>query len=118
MGSDALPDISELWRAVGIYLQHAYPAGEPTPAVRERIERLRAAGEKPWDQPVFEKADVATGRQYGIRLGNAWYPHMKLTLEKSPAGEGYMLRVDTHDRSGALEIQFRISRQGLCFYRL
>ncbi len=97
MGSESLPAAAELWRAIEIYLAHAYPGGEPTPMVKQRLERLRAAGEWPWADDVFEKTESEGRIQYGIRLGNAWYPHMKLAVEKSPDSDSYLLRVDTHD---------------------
>ena len=33
-----------------------------------------------------------------LRLGNPWYPHMKLTIERAPDGKTSLFRADTHDR--------------------
>mgnify|MGYP000446834360 CR=1 FL=1 len=35
--------------------------------------------------------------RYALRLGNLSYPHMKLIIDRSPDGKGYLLRADTHD---------------------
>jgi hypothetical protein len=33
-----------------------------------------------------------------LRLGNCFYPHMKLSIDQRPDREGYFFRADTHDR--------------------
>jgi len=33
-----------------------------------------------------------------LRLGNQWYPHMKLVVEQAPDGQTSLFRADTHDR--------------------
>ena len=89
----------------------AKPAGseQPPSAVRARLETLRSTPQDAfYDSPVFEKQEAprAPGDpsprdpapvRYCLRLGNLSYPHMKLMVERSPDGQGYLLRADTHD---------------------
>lgn len=104
------PAPSALWRAIDIYLQHAYqgPASEAgfpaaTPlAVQARLQALRSADERElYDSSVLERdaspAGPASPRRYSLRLGNRSYPHMKLVIDRAPDGRGYLLRADTHD---------------------
>jgi hypothetical protein len=100
----------------------AVVAAEPPPsAVRARLETLRSTPQDAfYDSPVFERQEAprppppggndpqagpsrdpaardATPVRYALRLGNLSYPHMKLMIERSPDGQGYLLRADTHD---------------------
>jgi hypothetical protein len=72
-----------------------------------------------YDSPVFERQEASRASgdpapretlpiRYALRLGNLSYPHMKLIIDRSPDGQGYLLRADTHDahiqpRSGSRE---------------
>jgi hypothetical protein len=47
--------------------------------------------------PVFERNAEAAPTRFSLRLGNRSYPHMKLVIDRSPDGHGYLLRADTHD---------------------
>jgi hypothetical protein len=104
-----------LWKAIHTYLSHAYdgatapsdnlPAETPS-AVRARLDTLRSTPDEAfYDSPVFEvtAAPAATKdakeppTKYALRLGNRSYPHMKLVIERSPDGQSYLLRADTHD---------------------
>ena len=89
----------------------ANPHGSELPpsAVRARLETLRSTPQDAfYDSPVLEKQEAprAPGDpasrdgmpvRYCLRLGNLSYPHMKLMVERSPDGHGYLLRADTHD---------------------
>lgn len=89
----------------------AAPAGAELPpsAVRARLETLKSTPQDSfYDSPVFEIQDAprtpgdpaprdGVPIRYGLRLGNLSYPHMKLMVERSPDGHGYLLRADTHD---------------------
>lgn len=113
-----------VWRAIDIFLEVAYtpipsatakkkaePSGpEPVPsAVRARLETLKSTPtDSFYDSPVFERQEAprASGDpsprdplpiRYALRLGNLSYPHMKLIIDRSPDGKGYLLRADTHD---------------------
>jgi hypothetical protein len=87
------PEPDEVWRAVEAYLGVAY-AGGPPPPVAERLSRLRAA-----DQAVFYDCDAfeRSGDGYALRLGNRFYPHMKLVVQAAANGR-FLFRADTHDR--------------------
>lgn len=93
------PAPADLWSAIDIYLLHAYEAPPPR-AVRARLETLRAtSGEELFSCAVFEHSEEAgTTIRYSMRLGNRFYPHMKLVVERTPAGFQHLFRVDTHDR--------------------
>jgi hypothetical protein len=97
----------------------ARPAAElPPSAVRARLETLRSTPQDAfYDSPVFERQEAPrpppadphagpprdaaardlTPVRYALRLGNLSYPHMKFIIERSPDGQGYLLRADTHD---------------------
>ena len=122
-----------VWRAIDTYLELAYapsdPAAkppepmEPAPsAVRARLETLKSTPvDSFYDCPVFERQEAARNPgdpppsrdalpvRYALRLGNRSYPHMKFMIERSPDGQGYLLRADTHDahiqpRAGSREM--------------
>jgi hypothetical protein len=79
---------------VEAYLAVAYD-GPPPAAVEERLSKLREAnGVRLYECGAFECAD---DRRYALRLGNRFYPHMKIVVEASPSG-GALFRADTHDR--------------------
>ena len=100
------PEPARVWQAVAIYLAQAYegppatngvPASTPS-AVRARLESLRMVA--PTDfyaSPVMERDNPAHPTRFALRLGNRHYPHMKLVIERSPDGQGHLLRADTHD---------------------
>jgi hypothetical protein len=93
------PSASDIWRAIDLYLARAYPGATPPAAVCARIDKLRAL---PQDQllasELFERDVKDDPTKFSLRLGNKTYPHMKLVIERSPDGAGYLLRADTHDR--------------------
>jgi hypothetical protein len=83
--------------AVDIYLRAAYP-GEPPSAIRARLETLHSMPiEEFYESPVFEKDAVLNPPRYRLRLGNHFYPHMKLVIDRAPDGKGHLFRADTHD---------------------
>ena len=87
------PAVVDVWRAVEAYLVAAYGVAPP-PAVAERLARLRAAPEETfYECEAFERGDD----RFALRLGNPFYPHMKLVVEAAPDGRA-LFRVDTHDR--------------------
>jgi hypothetical protein len=83
----------DVWRAVEAYLAVAYEAAPPT-AVVERLSRLRSVPEATfYECDAFECAE----ERYALRLGNRFFPHMKLVVEAGPGGRA-LFRADTHDR--------------------
>ncbi len=87
------PDSTQVLRAIEIYLQHAY-LGEPSPAALSVVRTLRAFSGPFFHAPVFARSP----RRCSLRLGNRFYPHMKLVLELEPDKKHYHFRADTHDR--------------------
>lgn len=92
----------QLVLAVQTFLSRAY-AGVEVPANRKHWQEVSA--EQPLDDLLaFEKGveelparlDVNPGG-YALRLGNAWYPNMKLVVQAYGAPPGYVFGVDTHD---------------------
>jgi hypothetical protein len=91
------PDPQDVLRAVDVYVAVAY-GPEPMPlTVQSQLAVLRS-----WKGPFFRSPVIASDggtppKRYSIRLGNRNYPHMKLAIERSPDGQGYLFRPDTHD---------------------
>jgi hypothetical protein len=82
-----------VWRAIEAYLAVAYGGAPPAP-VAERLSSLRATDEATfYDCEAFERGDD----RYALRLGNSFYPHMKLVVVAAPGGRA-LFRADTHDR--------------------
>ena len=97
MSSPKLPR-EQLHRAVEIYMAHAY-TGPPPSGVRSKVDTLRSLPEDELlSSPVFERDHLAPSGKLSVRLGNRLYPHMKLTIERSPDQMSFLFRADTHDR--------------------
>src|SRR5213595_980428 len=95
-----LPQAQQVWNAIDIFLRCAYEnSALPTP-VQNRLDLLRAAGENGQflQSPVFERDSQPIPKKFSLRLGNRFYPHMKLIIEQRPDSRGYLFRADTHDR--------------------
>ena len=93
-----LPSPELLWRAIEIYLREAYD-GPPKRDVQARLDGLR--GEPPgalFQSRLLERDAAVPPDRYRLRLGNRFYPHMKLLVEPSPDGQAYLFKCDTHDR--------------------
>ena len=94
------PAAAVVFAAIDAYLRTVYGSAGPPSAVRDRVATLRAApAEELFDSPVFERdpANQPPAR-FALRLGNKFYPHMKLVIERSPDGRSHLFRADTHDR--------------------
>ncbi len=98
MGIWQLPSAGELEQAIQLYMQCAYEGASPAGAVRQRIDTIRAAGDAPFDCPALEREKSDEPGRFNLRLGNRFYPHMKLVVERSPEGSSHLFRADTHDR--------------------
>ncbi len=95
-------------RAVAIYLEIAYPGVELPPAVRRRLDwPSGVAAAELVSRPPFERVGRTPDDQpiFGLRLGNAQYPHMKLQIQPWDAKDGFLLSVNTHDHALALDPQ-------------
>jgi len=96
-----LPGTEALKDAIDIYLSRPYPAGTD-----ERISQkftvpddcdlavwlIEAVGE-----PEPADADIDSLRSIALRLGNEFYPNMKLRLTRPPGDDIFLLMVDSHD---------------------
>ncbi|HZK79854.1 MAG TPA: hypothetical protein VFC46_02280 [Humisphaera sp.] len=92
------PTVSVTWKAIDLYLSLAY-AGEPPLAVRARLDAMRASNEDEFYRiAAFERTPAESPAKYSLRLGNRFYPHMKLVIECAPDGTQVLFRADTHDR--------------------
>lgn len=86
-------------RAVGIYLELAFPADcgvQP----RVRLADLESASTLPDLLARFEtpRRDEAVGlRRFALRLGNSRYPFMKFVVQEYLVDEEFFFTVDTHD---------------------
>jgi hypothetical protein len=92
------PDPTEMLKAARIYLETAYD-GPPPAAVIARLRTLEdLPPEQVYDSSLFEHDNHDPPSRYSLRLGNRFYPHMKLTIERRPDRQGFLFRADTHDR--------------------
>jgi hypothetical protein len=91
-----LPSPELLWRAIEIYLREAYD-GPPKRDVQARLDGLRREPPGALYESRLLERDADVGR-FRLRLGNRFYPHMKLLVEPSPDGQAYLFKCDTHDR--------------------
>jgi hypothetical protein len=96
MTTEELPP-EETWRAIEIYLSHAYP-GPPPAAVYVKVERLKLLPpESLYSDSAFERDSASPPNKLSLRLGNRYYPHMKLTIERAPDKLSFLFKADTHD---------------------
>jgi hypothetical protein len=99
--------IDVLRQATVIYLGLAYPESEPPEVVKDRLDWGDGLdADYLLSRPPFERAgkSKSTGTAiYALRLGNAFYPHMKLQIQPWPNGAGFMVSVNTHDQVLALD---------------
>jgi hypothetical protein len=94
------PSPHEVWRAIDVYLARAYAEKDPSMTVQSRLQTLRNASEETfYESPILERdAAQSPAQKFAIRLGNHFYPHMKLVIEPTPDRSGHMFRADTHDK--------------------
>src|SRR5258708_25296109 len=89
---------ADVWKAIDLYLGLAYGGPVPSP-VRSKLEMLRSmSAEDFYASPIFERDSKTAPSKLSLRLGNKMYPHMKLTIERSPDKNGFLFRADTHDQ--------------------
>lgn len=89
-------------QAIRIYLEQAYPSGAP-PENRRQFANLedQLALEEILRLKGVETLPPASSTQqrpsYALRVGNDWYPHMKVVLRPLDEDGAYIFTVDTHD---------------------
>lgn len=93
-----LPQDAQVWAAIDSYLSLAYEAA-PSATVQKLVTQLRECSTALLECPGWVKTPGAGGVvRYTLRLGNRWYPHMKLLIEPAPDQQSYLFKADTHDR--------------------
>jgi hypothetical protein len=86
------------WRAIELYLKFAYPA-PPGGSVASRLAALRATSDESFfNCPSFERTPKENPTRFDLRLGNRWYPHMKLVIRCAPDQVAHLFAADAHDR--------------------
>src|SRR6476661_6551157 len=91
------PDPVIMQRAIDTYMRVAYADAQPPVTVRSMIATQRSWKGRFVDTPTFVKDQPGNATKYQMRLGNADYPHMKLTCELSPDGTSFLFKADSHD---------------------
>jgi hypothetical protein len=96
-----LPLPAVLGDAIDMFLARAYPdgVGEQVSAkftVPDDGELARWLIETV-GEPEPADGDIDSVRSIALRLGNAFYPNMKLRLTRPPGNELFLLMVDSHD---------------------
>jgi hypothetical protein len=92
------PPPAQIWKAIELYLAIAYETAPPL-SVRARLDALKAAADGEFYRiAAFERTPPDDPCKYSLRLGNRFYPHMKLVIGRSPDGTCALFRADTHDR--------------------
>lgn len=96
MHVDPLP-FAQFWDALTVYLAQAYDGVIPV-QVAAQVECLRATPEMDlFATEGFEREPRDNPSRYSLRLGNRFYPHMKLVIERMPSRGPWLFRADTHD---------------------
>ncbi len=93
--SDLTPDLFR--RALDVYVERAYPDGGAPPQAEIDTQGLTSSQDV---LDLFEVEELEGGSivHYVLRLGNANYPHMKLSLVPFYEPAELAWCVDTHDR--------------------
>jgi hypothetical protein len=91
------PDPADVQNAINAYVRLAHPQGPPM-VVQSMLSTLKAWGGPFFRCPIFVKDINNPPRRYSVRLGNSFYPHMKLVIEASPDDEKWLYKADSHDR--------------------
>ncbi|MDP6542681.1 MAG: hypothetical protein QGH60_01740 [Phycisphaerae bacterium] len=96
-----LPRAEAVREAVDIYVSRAYPDGADE-RISEKFTVPDDCDLAEWlietvGEPEPADADIGTVRSIALRLGNAFYPNMKLRLTRPPGNDAFVLMVDSHD---------------------
>jgi len=98
--SISLPSADEIRRAVELYLAAAY--GDDRPAAVDRL--MPGEAFEPGSYLMSDRVErtpdscgLREVRSFALRLGNRWYPHMKLRISRPPNERVYLFCVDCHD---------------------
>jgi hypothetical protein len=95
-----LPATGQIRLAVELYLRRAY-AAEPPDQARRMVppEDFDPATWLMTDPVQRDPADAPLEqvRSFVLRLGNDFYPHMKLRISRPPRSRDFVFSVDSHD---------------------
>jgi len=95
-----------LERAIEIYFQFAY-YDQAIPTRARALSKWSNPDDQEgpiWGDARFETAHGAHGRRFYLRLGNRYYPHMKLGIVECAGQPGeFVFEADTHDRHFELD---------------
>jgi hypothetical protein len=93
-----LPDPAQVNAAIDIWMGLAYDGSAPPGLIaRSQLATLRGWQGEFYKCPAFAHITEPILR-YSLRLGNRFYPHMKLALELAPDGTRFLYKADTHDK--------------------
>ena len=99
--------LDDLWQAIHLYMNLAYPEGKWPEPVARRLNFAKAGSLlQILNQRPFEKSpNMAPGNGpiFSLRLGNHFYPCMKLQIQPWPNPSKYLLSVNAHDQISSLE---------------
>lgn len=86
--------------AIDGYLRYAYDGAPPAPVAALVDEVRHAPPDGLYECPAFERDGDA---RFALRLGNRYYPHMKLVIEHLASKDAWFFRADTHDQHVTVE---------------
>jgi hypothetical protein len=89
------PQADQIRRAIDLYLSAAYPVSRPA-KLAAPLQTIADSTGHPLESQAFVHTDSPP--RFSLRLGNSFYPHMKLVVEPAPDQSTWLYRVDTHDR--------------------
>ena len=92
-----LPDPQLVLKAIDIYMANAYTK-EPPLTVRSLLNLMKTWKGDFYAAPTFAKTGTPDCPRRTLRLGNNFYPHMKLALEPTAEGSEYLFKADSHDK--------------------
>src|ERR1700748_1987851 len=91
------PEPEMVSKAIGLYVELAYPDGVP-PKITALFEKLLHSPGDFYVNPAWVRQDHLGQVSYSLRLGCAHYPHMKMQIATWVGGSQYFFRVDSHDK--------------------
>lgn len=93
--------VGDLRLAVAIYLRSAYAESKLPEAIQRRLDWFDSPRlDEILARPPFERTPRRDDRpeSCALRLGNSYYPHMKLVVTPWEWRRGKLLSVDSHDQ--------------------
>lgn len=85
-------------RAIDAFLRCAYEGAAPPTRITTLVAELRGSpADRFYECPAFEHDAAVGAERYALRLGNRYYPHMKLAIEHLGSRQAWFFRADTHD---------------------